>query len=69
MMDNDDCPLCKSPASMLEHLTVGYFCNGCGQVFELDEHGNVLKANRTNHTAESAFRQALRKASARQYGR
>ena len=45
----EQCPLCKAPASMLEHLTRGYYCACCGQVMELDAEGRVTKRSPTQH--------------------
>lgn len=40
----------------------GYFCNGCGKVFHVDADGKLIRWGLTNHTAESAFRQAVKAA-------
>ena len=46
-----DCPLCFAGPSQIEHLTTGErFCNGCGRLFELDEHGTYLRSVPTNHS-------------------
>jgi hypothetical protein len=35
---------------MLEHLSKGrMFCNVCGQVYQLDEAGEIVGRERTNH--------------------
>lgn len=50
-MTPTDCPLCQSPASMLESLSDGrQFCNGCGQVFKVDAEGTVVLRQQTQHS-------------------
>lgn len=61
---NPPCPLCDGRGTMVEGPLSdgGFFCSGCGRVFLLDANGELVKHQRTNHTAESAFRQAVKRA-------
>lgn len=45
-----DCPLCQSPASLLERLSDGWkFCNGCARCFLLDAEGHYVRSVGTQH--------------------
>ncbi len=45
-----DCPLCRAPGSMLEHLNNGWiFCNGCARCYQLDADGTIVQTAVTPH--------------------
>lgn len=45
----EQCLLCQAPATYLEHLEQSYFCNCCGQTFQVNEAGAIMRRNPTQH--------------------
>ena len=51
--DEPDCPLCKSPASMVEHLAHQWrYCSACGRCFLVNAAGELVATAPTDKCAK-----------------